>query len=154
MRTKNTTENEAFRIHPALIAILVLTLLLVAAAVALYAAARDYYHAMRETQRLEAEYEAVAARNDKIEQQIADLKTPEGIADMAREELGWVLPHEEAVNITGLGETESSLSLPPAVKSGSVDVPASWWTKTLDEFFGYVPPEVVNRYNDNAIPGL
>jgi cell division protein FtsB len=154
MAKTNKTKNEAFRIHPALIAFLVMVILLIVAAVALYPAARDYYFAMREDQRLDAEYQAVLERNNKIQQRIEDLKTPEGIADKAREELGWVLDGEEAVNITGLGSTESSTALPPAVEPQSVEVPEAWWTQTLDEFFGYKPSIVQNQYNNDAIPGL
>ncbi len=154
MAKTNITKTEAFRAHPVLVVILVIIVLLMLAAVILYPAARDYYYAMRENQRLNAEYEEVLNRNNKIQQRIDELNTPEGIADKAREELGWVLEGEEAVNITGLGQSEVSTGLPSDVKPGSVRAPEDWWTQTLDEFFGYEPPNVDNPQLDDTIPGL
>jgi hypothetical protein len=122
------------------------------AAVMLYPAARDYYIAKRDNERITAEHEAVVERNDRIREQIEELQTPEGIEDRAREEFGWVKEGEEAVNITGLSVSESSTGLPAIVEPDSIEVAESWWTQTLDEFFGVERPEQSNPYPDEVIP--
>jgi cell division protein FtsB len=154
MAKKNATEKAAVRIPPALIVVVVVILSLVVAAVTLYPVARDYYLAKRENDRLSAEYQAIARRNEKIQSQIDELQTPEGIEDRAREEFGWVREGEQAVNITGLDVSESSTRLPSAVEPGSVEAPENWWTQTLDEFFDVQEAEPVSPYPDDPIPGL
>jgi cell division protein FtsB len=134
----NTTENAAVRIHPAPIVAIVIVLGLILAVVMLYPVVREHYLVKRENEQAHAENQAVEDRNAKIEQQIDELSTLEGIEDRAREEFGWVRPNEEAVNITGLSVLESSTGMPSAIEPGSVRVPGDWWTQTLDEFFGVV----------------
>ena len=62
---------------------------------------------------------------------------------------------EQAVNITGLTIADSSTGLPSAIEPGSIKAPESWWTRTLDEFFGVVAntPEA-SPYKSEVIPGL
>jgi cell division protein FtsB len=154
MAKRNVTENAAVRIPSALIVVVIIGLSLALAVVVLYPMAREYYIAQREKDRLSVEYEMVADRNEKIRQQIENLQTPEGIADRAREEFGWVREGEEAVNITGLNVFESSTALPAAVEPGAAQAPETWWTRTLDEFFeteDFVP---VDSYPDEIVPGL
>jgi cell division protein FtsB len=152
MAKNNATRNAAIRILPALIAIAIIICVLVFAASMLYPMAREYYLATRENDRVHAENQAVVDRNDKIQQQIDELQTPEGIEDRAREEFGWVREGEEAVNITGLNVSESSTGLPLAVDPDTVRAPENWWTQTLDEFFQVVEPTPVTPYPDDAIP--
>jgi cell division protein FtsL len=109
---------------------------LVVAAVMLVPVARDYYIAMRDNDRLQAELQAVTDRNDQIQQQINNLNTPEGIEDRAREEFGWVRAGEHAVNITGLETLDSSTALPAAVDADSVTLASTWWNDLLDAAFG------------------
>jgi cell division protein FtsB len=154
MAKKNAATNTAIRIPPALVVTLVIIGGLVLAAVTLYPAVRDYYLALRANDRITAEYEVVVDRNEKIRQQIDKMATPEGIEDRAREEFGWVKEGEEAVNITGLNISESSTGLPPAVEPGTVKAPETWWTQTLDEFFGVNQSAPVSPYPDDPIPGL
>jgi cell division protein FtsB len=154
MAKLNETKNAAFRIPPALIVFVVLVLAVVVTAVTLYPVAREYYIADRENIRLNAEQQALIERNGKIRDQIDELGTPTGIENRAREEFGWVKEGEEAVNITGLGATTSSTRLPATIEPGSVEVPKTWWTETLDEFFGLEESVPVNPYSDDTIPGL
>jgi cell division protein FtsB len=154
MAKRNVTENAAIRIPSALIAITIIGLSVVLAVVMLYPVAREYYLIMRENDRLSAEHQAVVDRNEKIKQQIENLQTPEGIEDHAREEFGWVREGEEAVNITGLGASESSTALPAIVESSSVQVAESWWTRTLDKLFGVEPPVFEDPRPTDIIPGL
>jgi cell division protein FtsB len=154
MTKKNAAENTAVHVPPALVVTLIIIAGLVFAAVMLYPAARDYYLAKRENDRVKVEYGLVIDRNEKIQQQIDELSTAEGIEDRAREEFGWVKEGEEAVNITGLSISDSSTGLPPAVDSTSVETSESWWTRTLDTFFGVENPTPTSPYPDDPIPGL
>jgi cell division protein FtsB len=152
MAKSNATRNVEARISPALMVTTVIVLSLVFAAVMLYPVAREYYLVKRENDRLTAEYQAVIERNNRIQQQIDELQTPEGIEDRAREEFGWVREGEEAVNVTGLNVSESSTVLPAAVGVGSIKAPESWWTRLLDEFFGVIEPTVTAPRPDDTIP--
>jgi cell division protein FtsB len=154
MAKKNVAENKAFRIPSALIVVLVLVVGIVLAVVMLYPVAREYYVAVRNNEQLNAEYQALLERNQKIQDQIDELQTPIGIEDHAREEFGWVKEGEEAVNITGLNITDSSTKLPSAIEPGSIEAPEHWWTQTLDEFFDVEKAQRENPYPDDTIPGL
>ena len=154
MAKKNVAENTAVRRFPALFVFVAIVVILAIATYMLYPVARNYYIAFRENTRLEAEYEAVMARNEKIRDQLVELTTPEGIQDRAREEFGWVMEGEEAVNITGLNITESSTGLPASIEPGSVKASDTWWTKFLDFIFGIEDDDLTNPYPDDVIPGL
>jgi cell division protein FtsB len=154
MAKRNVTENAAVRIPSALIVVVIIGLSLVLAVVVLYPVAREYYLVMRDKDRLDAEYEAVVSRNEKIREQIKGLQTPEGIADRAREEFGWVKDGEEAVNITGLDVFESTTALPLAIEPGTIEVPETWLTQTLDTFFGVEAPAPAEPSFREIVPGL
>jgi cell division protein FtsB len=148
----NATENAAVRIPPALAVTAVIILSLALAVVMLYPVLREYYVALRVNAHAHAEYEAVVDRNEKIQQQIDELSTLEGIEDRAREEFGWVRAGEEAVNITGLDVSDSSTGLPSAIEPGSVKAPGTWLTETLDEFFGVADAIPASPDPDDPIP--
>jgi cell division protein FtsB len=152
MTKQNAGASTAVRVPPVLVVALVIIVGLVLAAVTLYPAMRDYYLALRENDRANAEYEVVLDRNERIQQQIDELATLEGIEDRAREEFGWVREGEEAVNITGLDISESSTGLPAAVEPGTVKAPETWWTQTLDEFFGVVKAPPATPQHEDTIP--
>ena len=154
MAKKNVQENKAVRRHPILLSLLAIVALLALAVYMLYPVTRDFYVAYRENSRLAAEYSAVVDRNEKIQELLDFLKTQEGIEDIAREQFGWVLEGERAVNITGLDITENSMSLPAFIEPGSVEAPEYWWTVILDKFFGVEEPALANPYPDDIIPGL
>ncbi|MDR3052444.1 MAG: septum formation initiator family protein, partial [Coriobacteriales bacterium] len=137
--------SQAERRHPVLVGLLVaaaVVLCLAAAVVLLYPVSKEYYIAMRQTDRLTAEYDAVLERNERIQEQIDALQTPEGIEDRVREQFGWVKRGELAVNITGLSLSNTSTVLPDAVLSGSVEPESDWLINMLDHFFGVDTPEV------------
>lgn len=113
---------------------------LVIAAVLLIPVAGEFYVTKRANDQLAAEYQALADRNAKIQDQIDSLETPEGIEDRAREEFGWVKEGESAVNITGLETSDSSTVLPNAVSPGSVLPESTWLTSLLDKIFGVEAP--------------
>ena len=154
MAKRNVVENKAARMRPAFFVSLIIIVFAVIAVSMLYPVARDYYGAWRENGRLQAEREAVVARNEKIRKQIEHFQTPEGIEDRAREEFGWVREGEEAVNITGLNITESSTGLPVSIEPGSVKSAETWWMTILDFVFGIKDKGPANPYTDDVIPGL
>lgn len=108
----------------------------------LFPAAQQFYMESREQARLQAEYDALSARNEAIENQIEYLKTDEGIEDAAHEELGWVYDGQVAGVVQGLDEEAGSShgSLISQIKSGSVSAPETWYSPMLDLVFGYVDP--------------
>lgn len=104
------------------------------ACVVLYDPARMYYQQIREVARLQAEYDAIVARNDSLQASVDHLSTEAGIADAAREQLGWVNPGENAVNVSGLEEKESGFQA--NVVSDQVKPPDTWYSSFLDPLFG------------------
>lgn len=122
---------------------------LVFALVLLYPAAQTYYLETREQSRLQAEYDALSARNEAIESQLEYLKTDEGIEDAAHKELGWVYDGQVAGVVRGLGDDKGTAQeeLIAQVKSGSVPAPETWYSPMLDVLFGYVDPAKVMPEN-------
>lgn len=122
---------------------------LVFALVLLYPAAQTYYLETREQSRLQAEYDALSARNEAIESQLEYLKTDEGIEDAAHKELGWVYDGQVAGVVRGLGDEKGTAQdeLIAQVKSGSVPAPETWYSPMLDVLFGYVDPAKVMPEN-------
>jgi len=135
-RTVKRTSARSPHVPFALFITAAIVVCLVAAGFILYPVTRDYYVTLRENEQLQAEYDAVLDRNERIQERIDSLQTPEGIEDRAREEFGWVREGEKAVNITGLDISSSSTVLPATVLPGSVKPPSNWLTDTLDSFFG------------------
>lgn len=130
-------------VTPRLAIVLGSLLCIVMALVFLYPTTRQYYLELREQSRLQAEYDALSARNAAMESEIEHLKTDEGIKDAARTELGWVEEGETAGVVQGLDQEASSQkdeSINAQVKSGSVPAPETWYSPMLDAFFGYVDP--------------
>lgn len=105
--------------------------------VALYGPAQQYYVQMRETDRLEAEYAAVAQRNDSLQSEIDSLKTDDGVEDRAHEELGYVMSGEETATVKGIEIEDDSEGFSSNVVAGSVPAPETWYSPVLDVLFGY-----------------
>lgn len=146
------TRTPAFSVPP-VVAVAGGLVCLVLAAAFLYPTARQYYVESREQARLQAEYDALTARNEAIEGRIDALRTQEGIEDAAREELGWVYEGETAGVVRGLDSSEdgASSAAPDAqVKSGSVPAPETWYSPVLDVVFGYVDPATVQPENTDV----
>ncbi len=76
----------------------------------LYPSAQQYYIELRTHQKLEAEYDAVMAHNDAIQEKIDALATDEGIEDEAHSQLGWVKEGETYVTVEGLDDGSESSS--------------------------------------------
>jgi len=105
-----------------------------------YPVAKVQYRETRERSRLRAELEGVRARNNRLATQVDRLKTPEGVEDYARVQLGLVKAGEKV----GLVVDESA-SLPETLTVASalrldseeaVVPPVGPWTEFLDSVFG------------------
>lgn len=108
------------------------------ASVFLYPTAQTYYQSIRENDRLNAEYQAVVARNAELVDQMASLSTNEGLSAYAHDRYGWIKPNENAVVVQGLtDQTKNGLdSVAANVIPGSVKAPDTWYSPFLDVFFG------------------
>jgi len=117
----------------------------VVAAVALFVAgyypvARVQYRETRERARLLAQYDALTARNRRLTAEVARLKTPEGVEDYARSELGMVKAGENVVIVVD-GNNQPSTpatlgALPELDNSGETpEPPRGPWTAFLDSVF-------------------
>lgn len=104
-----------------------------------YPVARVQYRETREKQRLQAELESLQARNERLRDQVDRLKTPEGVEDYARSQLGMVKRGENAVVVVNK-ETAAANSLATATPVIDSEVttqgPVGPWTAFLDLFFG------------------
>lgn len=102
----------------------------------LYPSAKQYYLSVRECDRLQAEYNAIDQRNAAIKSEVAALETDEGVADRAREELGWVKSDENAVTVRGLNDVEEESTFTANIVAGSTEAPETWYSVWLDPLFG------------------
>ena len=105
-----------------------------------YPVARVQYREEREKARLEAELKGLQERNARLKKAVARLRTPEGVEDLARENLGYVKKGEQAgvVLDSSAGAAESAASAIPDVDTEEPAVaPSGPWTPVLDLVFGY-----------------
>lgn len=104
-----------------------------------YPVARVQYRETRERVRLEAELRALKARNARLHAAVDRLRTPEGVEDYARLQLGMVKKGEHvAVVIDGDETTQSVLAASPAARIDSEEAaapPVGPWTAFLDVVF-------------------
>ena len=104
-----------------------------------YPVARVQYRETRERARLESELTSLKARNTRLRASVDRLKTPEGVEDYARLQLGMVKKGEHvAVVIDGNETTQSALAAPttPRIDSEEAAVPpVGSWTAFLDAVF-------------------
>ena len=106
--------------------------LLVVAAWSLYPAARMQYQEERNKARLEAELDGLKERNAELRAQVDRLKTPEGVEEVARQDLGLVKEGENLYVVMD-SETESAtVSIDSESTSGN-----STWLRVLDAVFGF-----------------
>lgn len=104
-----------------------------------YPVARVQYRETRTKARLEAELAALKVNNAELEERVERLKTPEGVEDLAREQLGMVKPGEHPVVVLDGDEATSSAAAAapdlsrPDITAGA---PAGPWTEFLDTVFG------------------
>lgn len=110
---------------------MVLIATVVFAAWSIYPVLRLQYENQREVRTLEQELDGLKARNGELRQQVDELKTPEGVEQAARENLGLVKPGEQAYVVTGGSVGETSQTPLPDVK-----ITPDFWERALDFVFG------------------
>lgn len=108
---------------------------------AYYPVARVQYRETRERARLEAELDAIKSRNARLGREVERLKTPEGVEDYARSQLGLVKEGENVVVVVDGETTPTQLAMAaPGVSRIDSDettvAPAGPWTAFLDLVFG------------------
>ena len=99
------------------------------AAWTIYPVLRIQYIEQRNVATLEAELTGLKDRNAELRTQVDELKTPEGVEEIARETLGLVKPGEHAYVVTG-----ASADATNAVEAGEGSEP--FWQQALDIVFG------------------
>lgn len=110
----------------------IIILTTIAVAWVIYPVLRLQYEQQREVRALETELQDLKSRNDDLRDQVEDLKTPEGVEQLARDSLGLVKPGETAYVVTGgtLGETTAT-----ALPTDETSEPL--WQQALDVLFGF-----------------
>lgn len=129
---------EKFKTSPKFIAGAAVAACLAFSCVFLYPAAQQYYQAVRENDRLTAEYAAIEDRNAVLETDVATLQTDAGVETRAHEQLGWVLDGWETANVRGLDleDTQDESSFRANIVPGSIQAPETWYSPVLDALFG------------------
>lgn len=97
------------------------------------------YREVREASRLRAELHSIKSRNERLREQVDRLKTPAGVEDYARSQLGLVKKGENVVVVVDGDESaEASKAIaPPTIDSDETTVaPEGTWTAFLDLLFG------------------
>ena len=95
-----------------------------------YPAARVEYAEQREKARLEAQLIQLRQRNTTLREQVDRLKTPEGVEDLARRNLGYVEPGENAYVV---GDSEEAT--PVVSTARSTEASSSLGQRILDYVF-------------------
>jgi cell division protein FtsL len=105
-----------------------------------YPVARVQYRETRERATLQAEFNALKARNSRLATEVARLKTTEGVEDYARSQLGMVKRGEHVVVVTDVASKPSTpTTLPSSPQIDTSDdattAPDGPWTAFLDAVF-------------------
>jgi cell division protein FtsB len=118
---------------------------IVIAAVALfivtyYPVARVQYRETRKRAALQAEFSSLQSRNSRLSGEVARLKTPEGVEDYARSQLGMVKRGEHVVVVTdGTSEPAAVTTLGSTPQLENSDettaAPTGPWSAFLDSVF-------------------
>lgn len=103
----------------------------------LYPTAKDYYTAVRDQARAQAEYDIVEQQTSVLQSNVDHLSTNEGIEDRAREQYGWVNEGENAVVVTGLDNTSNDSQVTSVTSHNNVAAPETWYSGILDVVFDY-----------------
>lgn len=109
-----------------------------------YPVAKVQYRETREKARLEAQLKGIQARNQRLQASVDKLKTPEGVEDYARSQLGMVKAGEHVVVVVDGSKPAASLPTTalPAITPAKLDSeeavvpPDGPWTRFLDSIFG------------------
>ena len=107
----------------------------------LYTPAQQYYQAVRDNARLEAEYAAVASRNDALDAHNDSLASDAGMEDAVRQKFGYIVAGEQTAVVSGLSEEveaskRASAEVEANVLASSIKAPEEWYTPILDTLFG------------------
>lgn len=108
---------------------------------AYYPVARVQYRETRERARLQAELNVLKQRNARLQKEVDRLKTPEGVEDYARTQLGLVKRGENVVVVVDGTQRSASptqvAALTPEIDSDEIsESPVGPWTAFLDVVFG------------------
>jgi cell division protein FtsL len=95
-----------------------------------YPALRIHYQENRERSRLETELESLRERNESLNAQVERLRTPEGVEEAARENLGMVKPGENLYVVVEPEPTATAEASIAPVESETL------WVRLLDRVFG------------------
>lgn len=109
--------------------------IIVVSAWSFYPVARLQYSEEREQARLEAELDGLKDRNAELRDQVDRLKTPEGVEEIARENLGMVKEGENLVVVVDSTEAPSEPVTEPRTDCIPEPEP-SLWQQVLDTVFG------------------
>lgn len=101
------------------------------AAWSVYPVFKLQYEHRREVRTLEVELASLKERNGELRQEVDQLKTPEGVEEVARETLGLVKPGEQAYVVTGGASEEATTTA-----EGSEEQKTPLWQSMLDALFG------------------
>lgn len=105
-----------------------------------YPVAKVEYRETRARSRLTAELEGVRSRNDRLAAQVARLKTPEGVEDYARAQLGLVKVGEHVgVVVDDAASVPTTIVVASALHLDSEEAVVTAtgpWTAFLDSVFG------------------
>ncbi len=113
---------------------------LLALAWAFYPAMAVQYRETRDLNRLAAEKSAIEQRNSELKEQVDKLKTPAGVEDYARSQLGLVKKGENVVVVIDedpSAEQTSASQAPDLIGGMGPDTGTGPWTAFLDLLFGY-----------------
>ena len=105
----------------------------------IYPVMRLHYAEQRNLASLQAEYHSLAARNTNLAHEVDRLKTPQGVAEQARQTLGLVGPGEHTYVIIdpSAAASDSTEATRPAPTEAAA--PPDPVTALLDRVFGVAP---------------
>jgi cell division protein FtsB len=104
-----------------------------------YPVARVQYRETRQRMLLQTELAGTRARNERLRAEVARLRTPEGVEDYARLQLGMVKRGEHQVVVVDGSESTQTLvaqGVPRIDSQETVKPPIGPWTAFLDAVFG------------------
>lgn len=102
-----------------------------------YPVARVQYREVRQQTKLHAELKALESRNKRLSAQVAALRTPQGVENLARTQLNMVRAGESLAVVVD-GSTQTTQTGPPIPDSENLAIARTSgpWTAFLDAFFG------------------
>jgi len=116
-----------------------IAVLVIIAAWSFYPVARMQYREERTKQRLEAELSSLKERNSNLRAEVDRLKTPEGVEEVARENLGLVKEGENLYVVLDGEELDATTTAAPDTAPSTADIASqsAGWQRVLDMIFGF-----------------